>query len=267
MAQGYFTDDSMLRRVVSERVLVLAGARTLLMQAAHPLAFAGLMAHTKGLDDPYERLARTAQVMNLIGFGTREEADRATRRVRAMHRRVRGALAEPAGRFPAGTPYAADAPELLLWILATLADSALTVYPRYVRALDRDERDALWRDYKVVGRLFGLADAELPETIEDFDAYMRGMLEGDDLHVTPDARELAVEIVMRPPVPVTLKPVLELVNQITIGLLPAKVRREFGFSWDPARHLAFVGGAEYVKRVVVPLLPERLRVIPVARAA
>jgi uncharacterized protein (DUF2236 family) len=267
MAQGYFTDDSMLRRVVSERVMVLAGARTLLMQAAHPLAFAGLMAHTKGLDDPYERLARTAQVMNLIGFGTREEADRATRRVRAMHRRVRGALAEPAGRFPAGTPYAADAPELLLWILATLADSALTVYPRYVRALDRGERDALWRDYKVVGRLFGLADAEMPETIEDFDAYMRGMLEGDDLHVTPDARELAVEIVMRPPVPVTLKPVLELVNQITIGLLPAKVRREFGFSWDPARHLALVGGAEYVKRVVVPLLPERLRVIPVARAA
>jgi uncharacterized protein (DUF2236 family) len=267
MAQGYFTDDSMLRRVVSERVMVLAGARTLLMQAAHPLAFAGLMAHTKGLDDPYERLARTAQVMNLIGFGTREEADRATRRVRAMHRRVRGALAEPAGRFPAGTPYAADAPELLLWILATLADSALTVYPRYVRALDRDERDALWRDYKVVGRLFGLADAEMPDAIEDFDAYMRGMLEGDDLHVTPEARELAVEIVMRPPVPVTLKPVLELVNQITIGLLPAKVRREFGFSWDPARHLALVGGAEYVKRVVVPLLPERLRVIPVARAA
>ena len=267
MAQGYFTDDSMLRRAVSERVMVLAGARTLLMQAAHPLAFAGLMAHTKGLEDPYERLARTAQVMNLIGFGTREEADRATRRVRAMHRRVRGALAEPAGRFPAGTPYAADAPELLLWILATLADSALTVYPRYVRALDRDERDALWRDYRVVGRLFGLADEEMPASIEAFDAYMRGMLEGDDLHVTPEARELAVEIVMRPPVPVTLKPVLELVNQITIGLLPAKVRREFGFSWDPARHLALVGGAEYMKRVVVPLLPERLRVIPVARAA
>jgi uncharacterized protein (DUF2236 family) len=264
---GYFDDDAMLRRVHRESVVALAGPRALLMQAAHPVAFAGFFAHTGALDEPYDRLARTAAVLDTIGFGSRADADRVTRRVRAMHRRVRGALAEPAGRFPAGTPYAADAPELLLWILATLADSALTVYPRYVRALDRDERDALWRDYKVVGRLFGLADAEMPETIEDFDAYMRGMLEGDDLHVTPDARELAVEIVMRPPVPVTLKPVLELVNQITIGLLPAKVRHEFGFSWDPARHLALVGGAEYVKRVVVPLLPERLRVIPVARAA
>ena len=265
MAQGYFTDDSMLRRVVSERVLVLAGARTLLMQAAHPLAFAGLMAHTKGLDDPYERLARTAQVMNLIGFGTREEADRATRRVCAMHRRVRGALAEPAGRFPAGTPYAADAPELLLWILATLADSALTVYPRYVRALDRDERDALWRDYKVVGNRFGLADAEMPDGIEEFDAYMRDKLDGGDLLVVPEARELGVQVVMKPPVPLAFKPLLELVNQITVGLLPAGIRRQYGFSWDPARQLALVGGAEYLKRVALPLLPQRLRVI--SRAA
>src|SRR5215218_7698 len=228
---SYFTDSSMLRRVHREWVVAFSGPRALLMQATHPVAFEGFFAHTGAMDEPYERLARTAKVMDTIAFGSREEADRATRRVRAMHRRVRGELAEPAGRFPAGTPYAADAPELLLWILATLADSALTVYPRYVRALDRDERDALWRDYKVVGRLFGLAETEMPGTIEDFDAYMRGMLESDVLHVTPEARELAVDIVMRPPVPVKLKPVLELVNQITIGLLPAKVRREFGFSW------------------------------------
>jgi len=256
---GYFDANSPLRRVVSERVMVLAGGRTLLMQAAHPLAFAGLMAHTKGMGDPYQRLHRTALVLNAVAFGTREEADRATRRVRAMHGRVRGVLTEPAGRFPAGTPYAAGSPALLLWILATLADSALTVYPRYVRALDRDERDALWRDYQLVGSLFGLGWEDMPATIEDFDAYMRGMLEGGDLCVTPDARELAVDVVMRPPVPVPLRPVLELVNQITVGLLPDEIRREYGFSWDPARGLALAGGAEYVKRVVVPLLPDRLR--------
>jgi uncharacterized protein (DUF2236 family) len=256
---GYFDDNSPLRRVVSERVMVLAGGRTLLMQAAHPLAFAGLMAHTKGMGDPYQRLHRTALVLNAVAFGTREEADRATRRVRAMHRRVRGVLAEPAGRFPAGTPYAADSPELLRWILVTLADSALTVYPRYVRALDRDERDALWRDYKLVGTLFGLGWEDMPATIEDFDAYMRGMLDSGDLSVTAEARELAVDVVMRPPLPVALRPVLELVNQITVGLLPERIRREYGFSWDPARGLALAGGAEYVKRVVVPLLPDRLR--------
>ncbi len=266
MAQGYFTGDSMLRRVVSERVMVLAGGRTLLMQAAHPVAWAGFFAHTGALDEPYERLNRTAAVLNAIGFGPREEADRMTRRVRAMHRRVRGELREPAGRFPAGTPYAADDPELLLWILATLVDSALTVYPRYVRALSWAERDALWRDYKVVGNLFGLADADMPDGIDEFDAYMRGMLESGDLLVVPEARDLGVEIVLKPPVPLAFKPLLELVNQITVGLLPASIRQQYGFSWDPARHLALLGGAEYTKRVLLPLLPEKLRMVPAAAA-
>jgi uncharacterized protein (DUF2236 family) len=199
MADGYFTGDSMLRRVVSERVMVLAGGRTLLMQAAHPVAWAGFFAHTGALDEPYERLNRTAAVLNAIGFGTRAEADRLTRRVRAMHRRVTGELREPAGRFPAGTPYAADDPALLLWILATLVDSAMTVYPRYVRALSWAERDALWRDYKIVGNLFGLADADMPDGIDEFGAYMHHMLHGGDLLVVPEARDLGVHAGGHPP--------------------------------------------------------------------
>src|SRR5215204_3291838 len=126
--RGYFDDASLLRSVVGDRVTGLSGPRALLVMAAHPVAFAGFFAHTGALDDPYARLERTAAVLDAIAFGTRATADRATRRVRAMHRRVRGRLAEPAGRFPAGTPYAADDPALLLWILATLVDSALLVY-------------------------------------------------------------------------------------------------------------------------------------------
>ena len=41
----------------------------------------------------------------------------------------------------------------------------------------------------------------------------------------------------------------------------------YGLRWDPLRGLAVRGGAEYVKRVVVPLLPQRLRLVPAARAA
>jgi len=264
---GYFTDDSMLRVVHREFAVALSGQRALLMQATHPVAFAGFFAHTGALDEPYERLNRTARVMDTIGFGSREAADRATRRVRAMHRRVSGVIAEPAGRFPAGTPYAADDPVLLLWILATLVDSALLVYEKYVRRLTRDERDAYWQDYKVVGRLFGLADDEMPDAIEDFDAYMDDFLAGDDLFITDEARELAIKIVMRPPVPLKARPLLELANQITVGLLPARMRRGYGLRWDPMRSVALHGGAEYVKRVVVPVLPERLRLVSSARAA
>src|SRR4051794_31890948 len=107
---GYFADDSPIRRVLRERAVALAGPRALLMPAAHPLAVAGLLAHSNALDDPYVRLARTAQTMSAITFGTRVEADRLTGKVRAMHRAVRGQLPETVGRYPAGTPYRADDP-------------------------------------------------------------------------------------------------------------------------------------------------------------
>src|SRR5687768_12845131 len=87
---AYFTDDSMLRRVHREWAVALSGPRALLMQAAHPVAFVGFFASTTSLEAPYERLERTAEVMDTIAFGPRREADRMTRRVRAMHRRVRG---------------------------------------------------------------------------------------------------------------------------------------------------------------------------------
>jgi len=264
---GYFTDDSMLRQVVGNRLTGLSGPRALLVMAAHPVAFAGFFAHTGALDDPYARLERTANVMNAIAFDTRARADRMTKHVRAMHRRVRGSLTEAAGPFPAGTPYRGDDPEHLLWILGALAESAMLVYDKYVRSLSRDEQQALWRDYRVVGRLFGLKERDMPADIDGFEAYMAERYASPELIVTPQARELAVDIVLRPPVPLHLKPVLELVNQVTVGLLPPPVRRQYGFTWDPVRAVALHGGAEYLKRVVVPVLPERMRMLPLARAA
>jgi uncharacterized protein (DUF2236 family) len=72
---------------------------------------------------------------------------------------------------------------------------------------------------------------------------------------------------MRPPVPLKVRPLLELANFVTVGLLPPELRAQYGFSWDPARAVALRGGAEYAKRVLLPLLPGRVRHVPQARAA
>src|ERR687889_1052166 len=154
MPDGYFTDDSMLRIVHRERAVALSGPRALLMQAAHPLAVSGLLAHSPAMDEPYDRLARTAEVMSTIGFGEAEEAERITAHVRAMHAKVKGRLREPVGRYPAGTPYRADQPDLLMWVLFTLVDSGIVVYRKYVGSLSRAQEAAYWEDYKVVGELF-----------------------------------------------------------------------------------------------------------------
>jgi uncharacterized protein (DUF2236 family) len=265
-SSGYFDDDSMLRRVHRERVMGLSGPRALLMQAAHPLAVAGLLAHSNALDEPYDRLARTAQVMHAIGFGTRAEANEAARRVRAMHRNVRGRLRQPVGRYPAGTEYRADDPELLMWVLFTLVDSGLVVYRTYVGELSRDDEAAYWKDYRTVGRLFGLRASEMPRTLADLDDYRRSMLEGDTLVVTEWARERARAIVLDPPVPLAARPLVETANFVTIALLPDRIREQYGFSPVPppfVRKALVRAGGEYVKRGVLPFLPARVRLAPV----
>ncbi len=268
--EGYFAESSMMRRIHGERAVALSGPRALLMQAAHPLAVFGLLAHTSAMDEPYKRLARTAETMNTIAFGSRADADRVTRRVRAMHRRVSGRLVEPIGPYPAGTPYRADDPELLLWILFTLVDSALVVYRKYVGPLTREQESAYWEDYKLVGRLFGLRKGDMPATLEDLDAYRRRMLDGDELVVTDWARRRAREIVLSPPVPLLARPLLETANFVTVALLPDSIREQYGFAPLPTplmRKALVSGGAEYLKRAVIPLLPDRLRLVPGARAA
>jgi uncharacterized protein (DUF2236 family) len=187
-----------------------------------------------------------------------------------MHRRVQGRIRQPAGSFPAGTDYRADQPDLLMWVLFTLVDSGLVVYQLYVDKLSDGEQAAYWEDYKLVGRLFGLRKRDMPDSLDDLREYKREMLEGDTLHVTDWARSRARQIVLDPPVPLVARPLVETVNFITIALLPDRIRREYGFSPLPpaaVRRLLVAGGAEYVKRAVIPVLPDGLRLVPAAREA
>ena len=262
--EGYFEDDSLIRRVNRELVVAFSGARALLMQASHPVMFEGFFIKTEAKEAAHARLARTATIMNTIYFGRRDDADQMTERVREVHAQINGVLEEPAGKYPAGTPYAADDPQFLLWTLAALVDSADQFYRLYVEELTRDERDALWGDYRLVGKLFGLQEDEMPATIEGFDAYMTEMVEGDQLCVTESAREESLAIVLNPPAPVYMRGLVEAVNFIIIGSLPAKIRRGYGLSWDPLRETMRVGGAAYTKRVLLPLLPQIIRNTPVA---
>jgi uncharacterized protein (DUF2236 family) len=262
--EGYFEDDSLIRRVNRELVVAFSGARALLMQASHPVMFEGFFIKTEAKDAAHARLARTATIMNTIYFGRRDDADRMTDRVRDVHTRINGVLEEPAGKYPAGTPYAADDPQFLLWTLAALVDSADKLYRLYVDELTRDERDALWGDYRLVGKLFGLQEDEMPATIEGFDAYMTEMVEGDQLFVTESARDESLAIVLHPPAPFYMRGLVEAVNFIIIGSLPEKIRRGYGLSWDPLRETMRIGGAAYTKRVLLPLLPQMIRNTPVA---
>ncbi len=110
----------------------------------------------------------------------------------------------------------------------------------------------------------------MPRTLRELRDYREEMLGSGRLVVTDWARTRARQIVLEPPVPLYLRPLVEAVNFVTVALLPAAIRRQYGFLPLPpaaVRKALVTGGAEYVKRAVIPFLPERLRLVPAARAA
>jgi uncharacterized protein (DUF2236 family) len=258
---GYFPPgESVLRRVHQERAVgLLYGQRSLLLQATHPVAFTGLLASTDGTPAPFQRLARTAKLMETVYFGSRADADKVTRAVRTMHSRVRGRTDRAAGRHPAGTPYSADDPEFLLWILACLADSALVLHRVFVRDLDPAERERFWDDYLLVGELFGLERRHAPATYRQFRDYMRERIASRDLYVTDEARELGRRVAFDLPLPAARRAALPAINLAVTGSLPRRVRRLYGIGWTAAHEAAYQAlvRSHRLSRPVVPLSLKR----------
>src|SRR3954471_17195472 len=264
---GGFTPESPIWRISREWALMMGGGRALLLQAAHPLALAGVIEHSDYERDVWGRLRSTMTYVWGVVYGSEEEAERLGRRVRAIHKTVHGELPRAMGPFPAGTPYSAEDPELLLWVHSTLVDTALLMYRTYVGPLSTDEMEGFWQDHRKLVAFIGVPEHEIPETYADFRAYWRGMIDSDVICVTPEALELARVTVMRPPLPLVLRPAWEAVNFVSAGFLPAKLRTDYGFSWTPAHRALLAGSAQYVRRVIVPLLPDLARALPAARRA
>ena len=130
-------------------------------------------------------------------FGGVEAAQAAVRRMDAVHGRVHGVLPEPVGRFTAGTPYDAMDPALRLWVHATLTDTSLLVYQRFVRPLSRAEQVAYYADSRQVARLLGIPEPTVPPTLDAFRAYVAGTL-ARDVAVAPATRALA-RLIFHPP--------------------------------------------------------------------
>jgi uncharacterized protein (DUF2236 family) len=234
------------------------GQRALLLQATHPLAFAGLIANTEGLEAPFNRLAHTATTMERIFFGSRTDADRELKRIRRLHEEVRGRIDQPAGPHPAGSTYSALDPEFLLWILACLADSAQAAYERFLRRLDQDERESFWQDYLLVGELFGLRRTEAPPTYGDYRAYMEERLASDELYVTAQAQEIGTRVAFDLPVPAHRRPALRVINFAVLSLLPGRVRELYGLDWGWREERASEALATSL-RVAARVTPARLR--------
>jgi uncharacterized protein (DUF2236 family) len=259
MEEGYFPRGrSVLRRVQGERAVgLMYGQRALLIGALDARNYIGTAEHSRYRDQPFRRLVATAKMFETIFFGSRAEADRVLAAVGRMHNRVHGELPQDGGAFPAGTPYSAFDPELMLWTVAVAADSSARFYELLVRRMARDELDAYWADWVRFGELFGMPREVAPVGWASFREWFDRRLAGDEMGLTDDARRVGRGVAFRIPVPRVESPLMEVHHLILLGSLPPRVRELYGLPWDVAREVVFRATTRAL-RAGRPLSPKRL---------
>jgi uncharacterized protein (DUF2236 family) len=262
---GFYGPDTQMWRINREAVLLGAGPTALLLQLAHPLVAAAVAEHSRFGADPVGRLRATLAASYAYVFADAAQAARRVAAVTRRHARVRGALPAAAGRHPAGTPYHALAPDLLLWVYATGIDSWLVAYERFVGPLTPAEREAYYAEARRPGPLWGIPPERFPPDLAALRGWMAAAIAGGEVAVSDQARDLARRV-LRPPVWWLPGPVMTPLTLPAVGLLPPALRADFGLAWGPRRE-ALLGWAAARSRALVPHLPAGVRDVPAARAA
>ena len=256
---------SVVQRVNAERVVLLGWGRAILLQLAHPLVAEGVAEHSTfraGAGARLARLRRTLDAMLTLTFGTREQAEVVARRIDSIHGRVRGTLAEATGDLPAGTPYFARDPALLLWVHATFTDTALRTYELFVGPLTPAERDRYCAEATAIAPLLHIPEGVLPASYAALQEYLHGMLASPRIAVGRRARTLAAAL-LAPLGPPPLRPLEALLQLPIVGLLPPRLRAGYGLRWT-RRHAHALATWAALSRRVLPLLPPAVRYWPAA---
>jgi uncharacterized protein (DUF2236 family) len=251
-----FGPGSLTWRINGEAVLLLGGGRALILQVAHPKVAAGVAEFSDYRRDPWGRLYRTLEVTLKIVFGDPRTSRAASQRLRRVHLGV-------AGADDRGEPYRALDPELLLWVHATLIDTSLTIYERYVARLTPRERRLYYEEMKALGEAYSIPRDAMPVDHAAFRRYWGSMLAGG-LRVTETTRDVA-DAVLEPELPRVAWPAIEAIRLVTVGTLPEALRAELGLEWGPRRERLLAASQLAIRRLM-PALPALVRRFPLARA-
>ena len=238
----------------------------MLLQAAHPLVAAGVAEHSDVARDLWHRLVRTLRALYLVAYGSKEEAERAAGSVRAVHAHVHGTTGAQLGRFPPGTAYSASDPDLMLWVHATLVHSSLEAYERFVHPLSRDDREAYYQQMSLVARLFGTPASVIPGSLDEFREYFAAEIAGETIAVTAPAREVA-NVILEARLPAPMRVFVPAHRLSSAGLLPPKLREEYGLRWSGFHELALHVAARTMRITATPVLVAASRLAPARLAA
>ncbi len=145
--------DSLSWRIFKNPIgLLIGGVAAVILELAEPAVRTGIWEHSSFRKDPMRRLQRTGLAAMVTVYGARSIAEPMIARVVQLHSKV-------AGETPCGTPYSANDARLLSWVQATATFGFAEAYSRYVRPLNREEFDVLYREGGSASKLYGAIEA------------------------------------------------------------------------------------------------------------
>lgn len=152
--------DAVLWRNSGDLRSGLVSVRALVLQVAYPMVGAGVGEHSVYKTDPWGRLYRSLKSLMTQIYGS-ERAVAEGRRLQEMHRDIKGVDAQ-------GRRYSALNPEAYYWVHATVLEGALVFQDRFDRRLSPAETDQIFDEWRRVGLMLGLREADLPADIDAF---------------------------------------------------------------------------------------------------
>lgn len=256
---GIHGPDSLGWRYGREAVNFLGAGRAALMQLAHPPVARAIESHSRVLVDVRGRFQRTFDNVFRMTFGDLDSAVRSARRVHNVHVRIAGEHRESAGRYAAGSRYAANEVDSLRWVYATLVDSVFAVRAFVGRPLPAATAELYFRESTRFAALFGLRRSQLPASARDLEGYIDRSLADGTVAVTGAAASIASALLAAPRP--GLEPLAAAYRALTGALLPAPLAGAFGLPQTRGSRRLGVALARVIDGGL-RLLPRRLRYVP-----
>ena len=245
----------------------IAGNSVFILQVMHPSIGTVVDKLSTFRTDPVGRAARSFASVQTWVYGGRTAIEEG-RRLREMHKPL-SVVDEDGKRHHAlsAEPWA--------WVHLTGFYAAVTASKYFAPApMTKDEEQQFFDEFLQLGRILQVPERMLPGSIPEYWDYFDDMV-ANTLVPHKVAHEVLRQLGEVPPnVPKRLRPAVaplssatgRVARLITIGTLPPVAREKLGLSWTAADERRLRVLAQAIGRST-PLLPERVRYMPIAYRA
>ena len=250
--EGIFGPDSVSWRINRESALFLGAGRAALLQLAHPWVAAALDQHSSLLSRPIARFHNTFRFVFTMIFGSAPQAMRTARSLFQMHTRITGNLPGNVAGYTGGSRYEALQIPALLWVYATLIESAVIAYQSILPPVRPDELAAYYAESKILAGLFGIPPDALPPDWISFQTYVAEMCASQALGVSDRSRFMAHHIMMGAGSWIHIP---GWYRSLTTEWLPPRFREEFALVFGPSQQRSAERAHRFLPRVYAKLPP------------